>query len=179
MYLYYAFLFLPRKGFKLKYSTLSTLCKNANMILKTVGTNCFTDVILYPFNSTITMMFSKQYFTVLLFDNKKLFIYNDPSQVIEKHIAQELPFMASENIIMAMVKAGANRQVRFLLSLHCQEINKAISYLYEIFLLKTKYWIVLINAHHRLINEILNLAMNLQYTSPATLTFLSKKKNKK
>ena len=109
---------------------------------------------------------------------KKLFIYNDPSQVIEKHIAQELPFMASENIIMAMVKAGANRQVRFLLSLHCQEINKAISYLYEIFLFKTKYWIVLINAHHRLINEILNLAMNLQYTSPATLTFLSKKKKR-
>lgn len=36
------------------------------------------------------------------------------SQVIEKHIAQELPFMASENIIMAMVKAGANRQVRLL-----------------------------------------------------------------
>ena len=86
--------------------------------------------------------------------------------------------MASENIIMAMVKAGANRQVRFLLSLHCQEINKAISYLYEIFLLKTKYWIVLINAHHRLINEILNLAMNLQCTSPATLTFLSKKKTR-
>ena len=34
--------------------------------------------------------------------------------MIEKHIAQELPFMASENIIMAMVKAGANRQVRLL-----------------------------------------------------------------
>lgn len=32
-------------------------------------------------------------------------------QVIEKHISQELPFMASENIIMAMVKAGASRQV--------------------------------------------------------------------
>ena len=32
-------------------------------------------------------------------------------QVIERHIRQELPFMASENIIMAMVKAGANRQV--------------------------------------------------------------------
>lgn len=31
-------------------------------------------------------------------------------QVIEKHISQELPFMTSENIIMAMVKAGANRQ---------------------------------------------------------------------
>ncbi|XP_045595047.2 adenylosuccinate lyase [Procambarus clarkii] len=30
--------------------------------------------------------------------------------VIQRHIAQELPFMASENIIMAMVKAGGNRQ---------------------------------------------------------------------
>ncbi|XP_068247110.1 adenylosuccinate lyase [Palaemon carinicauda] len=30
--------------------------------------------------------------------------------VINRHIAQELPFMASENIIMAMVKAGGNRQ---------------------------------------------------------------------
>lgn len=32
-------------------------------------------------------------------------------QVIDRHIRQELPFMASENIIMAMVKAGASRQV--------------------------------------------------------------------
>ncbi|XP_035695349.1 adenylosuccinate lyase-like [Branchiostoma floridae] len=31
-------------------------------------------------------------------------------KVIERHIKQELPFMATENIIMAMVKAGANRQ---------------------------------------------------------------------
>ncbi|KAJ8037620.1 Adenylosuccinate lyase [Holothuria leucospilota] len=31
-------------------------------------------------------------------------------KVIERHILQELPFMASENIIMAMVKAGGNRQ---------------------------------------------------------------------
>lgn len=31
-------------------------------------------------------------------------------KVISKHIDEELPFMASENIIMAMVKAGANRQ---------------------------------------------------------------------
>jgi len=30
--------------------------------------------------------------------------------VISKHINQELPFMASENIIVAMVKAGGNRQ---------------------------------------------------------------------
>ncbi|KAK2572008.1 Adenylosuccinate lyase [Acropora cervicornis] len=31
-------------------------------------------------------------------------------KVIERHIRQELPFMASENIIMAIVKAGGNRQ---------------------------------------------------------------------
>uniref|UniRef100_A0A8C3WUL5 Adenylosuccinate lyase n=1 Tax=Catagonus wagneri TaxID=51154 RepID=A0A8C3WUL5_9CETA len=31
-------------------------------------------------------------------------------KVIERHIQQELPFMATENIIMAMVKAGGNRQ---------------------------------------------------------------------
>ncbi|XP_072035796.1 adenylosuccinate lyase-like [Amphiura filiformis] len=31
-------------------------------------------------------------------------------KVIERHVMQELPFMASENIIMAMVKAGGNRQ---------------------------------------------------------------------
>jgi adenylosuccinate lyase len=32
-------------------------------------------------------------------------------KVIEKHVTQELPFLASENIIMSMVKLGANRQV--------------------------------------------------------------------
>ena len=32
-------------------------------------------------------------------------------RVIERHVQQELPFMASENIIMAMVKEGADRQV--------------------------------------------------------------------
>ncbi|ESP04011.1 hypothetical protein LOTGIDRAFT_110374 [Lottia gigantea] len=32
-------------------------------------------------------------------------------KVIERRVKQELPFMATENIIMAMVKAGANRQV--------------------------------------------------------------------
>lgn len=31
-------------------------------------------------------------------------------QVIDRHIRQELPFMATENIIMSMVKAGKNRQ---------------------------------------------------------------------
>lgn len=34
-------------------------------------------------------------------------------KVIAKHVAQELPFMCSENIIMAMVKTGGDRQVRF------------------------------------------------------------------
>ncbi|KAF7402405.1 hypothetical protein HZH66_004672 [Vespula vulgaris] len=32
-------------------------------------------------------------------------------KVIAKHVAQELPFMCSENIIMAMVKTGGDRQV--------------------------------------------------------------------
>lgn len=32
-------------------------------------------------------------------------------KVIARHITQELPFMATENIIMAMVKAGGDRQV--------------------------------------------------------------------
>lgn len=32
-------------------------------------------------------------------------------KVIERHIKEELPFMSTENIIMAMVKAGADRQV--------------------------------------------------------------------
>lgn len=32
-------------------------------------------------------------------------------KVVARHIAQELPFMAAENIIMAMVKAGGDRQV--------------------------------------------------------------------
>ena len=33
-------------------------------------------------------------------------------RVIQRHVQQELPFMAAENIIMAMVKEGADRQVR-------------------------------------------------------------------
>ncbi|CAL4130358.1 unnamed protein product, partial [Meganyctiphanes norvegica] len=35
-------------------------------------------------------------------------------KVIARHIAQELPFMATENFIMAMVKAGGNRQDFFI-----------------------------------------------------------------
>lgn len=36
-------------------------------------------------------------------------------KVIEKRINQELPFMSTENIIMAMVKKGGDRQVSFYL----------------------------------------------------------------
>lgn len=32
-------------------------------------------------------------------------------KVIARHVEQELPFMSTENVIMAMVKAGGNRQV--------------------------------------------------------------------
>ena len=32
-------------------------------------------------------------------------------KVIERHVTQELPFMATENIIMSMAKAGGDRQV--------------------------------------------------------------------
>ena len=35
-------------------------------------------------------------------------------QVIARHISEELPFMATENIIMEMVKQGADRQVRIV-----------------------------------------------------------------
>ena len=49
-------------------------------------------------------------------------------KVIERHILQELPFMATENIIMAIVKKGGDRQVahekirvwRGLFSVNCQ-----------------------------------------------------------
>ena len=41
-------------------------------------------------------------------------------KVIERHIRQELPFMATENIIMAMVKAGGNRQ-------DCHEKTRVLS----------------------------------------------------
>lgn len=35
-------------------------------------------------------------------------------QVISRHVGQELPFMSAENVIMAMVKAGGDRQVESL-----------------------------------------------------------------
>lgn len=38
-------------------------------------------------------------------------------QIIDRHIKQELPFMATENIIMEMVKKGGDRQVLIFLSL--------------------------------------------------------------
>lgn len=42
-------------------------------------------------------------------------------KVIEKHIMAELPFMATENVIMAMVKKGGNRQ-------HCHEEIRVLSH---------------------------------------------------
>jgi len=33
-------------------------------------------------------------------------------KVIARHVAQELPFMSTENVIMAMVKTGGDRQVQ-------------------------------------------------------------------
>lgn len=57
-------------------------------------------------------------------------------KVIARHIEQELPFMSTENVIMAMVKAGGDRQVNdylilfkpiFIIVLH----NNPASYLFE------------------------------------------------
>lgn len=45
-------------------------------------------------------------------------------KVIERHIRQELPFMATENIIMAMVKAGGNRQVTRLVQPRCGSADR-------------------------------------------------------
>ncbi|EDO44892.1 predicted protein [Nematostella vectensis] len=42
-------------------------------------------------------------------------------KVINRHIMQELPFMATENVIMAMVKAGESRQ-------ECHEKMRVLSY---------------------------------------------------
>lgn len=56
-------------------------------------------------------------------------------QVIERRIRQELPFMATENIIMAMVKAGGNRQV---CNPSCSWVNKV--HLKSCFLLPKEGW---------------------------------------
>lgn len=45
-------------------------------------------------------------------------------KVIERHIRQELPFMATENIIMAVVKAGGNRQVTRLVQPWCGSADR-------------------------------------------------------
>ena len=54
-------------------------------------------------------------------------------KVIARRIAQELPFMATENIIVAIVKAGGDRQeahekirVRLFPSLHIQLLLSCI-----------------------------------------------------
>lgn len=71
--------------------------------------------------------------------------------MIEKHIAQELPFMASENIIMAMVKAGANRQVRLLPFTVKNLINMIAIFFIRNLPVENRTEFLLINAHHRLI----------------------------
>ncbi len=47
----------------------------------------------------------------ITFQNIKRDQYVNYLQVIERYIQQELPFMATENVIVAMVKAGGDRQV--------------------------------------------------------------------
>lgn len=48
-------------------------------------------------------------------------------KVIEKHLSEELPFMASENILMAAVKAGGNRQdLHERIRLHSMEAGKQV-----------------------------------------------------
>lgn len=52
-------------------------------------------------------------------------------KVIARHVAQELPFMSAENVIMAMVKAGGDRQVRKALSIFTfVQINENLLPLY-------------------------------------------------
>uniref|UniRef100_A0A8B9HSS2 Adenylosuccinate lyase n=1 Tax=Astyanax mexicanus TaxID=7994 RepID=A0A8B9HSS2_ASTMX len=46
-------------------------------------------------------------------------------KVIERHIRHELPFMATENLIMAMVQAGGNRQV--VDAAHCFFISQLLA----------------------------------------------------
>jgi adenylosuccinate lyase len=52
-------------------------------------------------------------------------------KVIERHIAQELPFMATENVIMAIVKKGGDRQeahekIRVICSFHYYSAHRLI-----------------------------------------------------
>ena len=50
--------------------------------------------------------------------------------VIERRVNSELPFMATENIIMAMVKAGADRQeVHESIRVHSQEAARQVKQL--------------------------------------------------
>ncbi|MEF3254785.1 MAG: adenylosuccinate lyase [Deferribacterales bacterium] len=50
-------------------------------------------------------------------------------KMIEKHIMEELPFMATENIIMAAVKKGADRQMMHeIIRVHSMEAGKVVKY---------------------------------------------------
>lgn len=51
-------------------------------------------------------------------------------KVIARHVTQELPFMSAENVIMAMVKAGGDRQVRkFFQYLHLYRYEISCNYI--------------------------------------------------
>ena len=52
-------------------------------------------------------------------------------KVIERHIQQELPFMATENFIMAMVRAGGDRQ-------ECHEQIRVLSQQVDLYRLSCK-----------------------------------------
>jgi adenylosuccinate lyase len=52
-------------------------------------------------------------------------------KVIERHIRQELPFMSAENIIMAMVKAGGDRQVYNSPRIYCLIILYSFAVLFN------------------------------------------------
>ena len=46
-------------------------------------------------------------------------------QVINRYILQELPFMATENVIVAMVRAGGDRQVISKTRIHISLVTRA------------------------------------------------------
>lgn len=66
--------------------------------------------------------------TCLKGDNPDLYDFH--FQVIERRVKQELPFMATENIIMAMVKAGGNRQVFIFRTCLCKNQTACETHLY-------------------------------------------------
>ncbi|KAF8750852.1 Adenylosuccinate lyase [Rhizoctonia solani] len=77
-----------------------------------IGSSAMAHLMVLPQNALMTS--AGQWFERTLDDStlqnvlEGLVVY---PKVIERRISQELPFMATENIIMAIVKAGGDRQV--------------------------------------------------------------------